>query len=814
MATVSTGMNAQTDGTYYLYDAANKVFLSRGCNWGTEASADLYGTPIVWNSADGSIRPYDWNGTVYMNDGVYMDGGSLVKWTPEANGTGYTLSANGKYLTHKSGTLGEYCTLTDVQADATVWTFMSKADHDAILATYPNNNKTSVIAQAGLTISAEELESTLSGFSATVTNTIAPTAYTWAKPNSRNNANNTNPREVYEGNGTFSYSVTGLKQGIYKVSVPAFFRNGPYAFCNTLAAEADPFFVSTALVKANNEQARIKAWAEDRTGTNNPNSVAEAKTAFDAGKFVNEVYTYVGSDGNLNLTVAVPSFQWGCWFIFGNTTVTYYSDQISAEEAAAAIEKGDALVTQKMEGTLLTALNNALTAFKANQSIANYNALSTAINDATSSSEAYISAKAALEGRAKLVAATNVYTAEALDTYFTTPQAKYDNNTLTTLEAKALTNPYTVSAWRGDPLTNVFMGSAFGVTDFSNAPYTNTWSTEGQSDGSNFLTPFYEYWVSDANSLADKVMTATITGLEPGMYQVSADVRVAISTSKSAPAVGITMNANGGTPATISGTQIGTTPRYLDAYTVYGIVGDDGVLKININVAGTNVSWLAFQNLKYEPATVVNMDETIAYSPAATTGVVKLNRTIVPNVWNTLVLPFDLSAAQVKAAFGDDAQMVAFANTSDNNVEFTSTTTITANVPVLIKAAGGNAFTFEGVTIVSGTPTATGVNWNFVGSYAPATAIAADSYMLQNDKLYKSDGNSSIYYINGFRAYLAPTTVSGAKPMLYINGTPTAIDQVIGNTDKDGNVYNIAGQRVTNAYKGIVIKNGKKTINK
>jgi len=208
------------------------------------------------------------------------------------------------------------------------------------------------------------------------------------------------------------------------------------------------------------------------------------------------------------------------------------------------------------------------------------------------------------------------------------------------------------------------------------------------------------------------------------------------------------------------------------------------------------------------------MDETIAYSPAATTGVVKLNRTIVPNVWNTLVLPFDLSAAQVKAAFGDDAQMVAFANTSDNNVEFTSTTTITANVPVLIKAAGGNAFTFEGVTIVSGTPTATGVNWNFVGSYAPATAIAADSYMFQNDKLYKSDGNSSIYYINGFRAYLAPTTVSGAKPMLYINGTPTAIDQVIGNTDKDGNVYNIAGQRVTNAYKGIVIKNGKKTINK
>ena len=50
--------------------------------------------------------------------------------------------------------------------------------------------------------------------------------------------------------------------------------------------------------------------------------------------------------------------------------------------------------------------------------------------------------------------------------------------------------------------------------------------------------------------------------------------------------------------------------------------------------------------------------------------------------------------------------------------------------------------------------------------------------------------------------------------MLTINGVATSIDKVITNIDKDGNLYNLAGQRVSKNAKGIVIKNGKKIINK
>lgn len=45
-------------------------------------------------------------------------------------------------------------------------------------------------------------------------------------------------------------------------------------------------------------------------------------------------------------------------------------------------------------------------------------------------------------------------------------------------------------------------------------------------------------------------------------------------------------------------------------------------------------------------------------------------------------------------------------------------------------------------------------------------------------------------------------------------GEPTAINEVKANTLQNGAVYNVAGQKVNAGYKGLVIKNGKKVVNK
>lgn len=50
--------------------------------------------------------------------------------------------------------------------------------------------------------------------------------------------------------------------------------------------------------------------------------------------------------------------------------------------------------------------------------------------------------------------------------------------------------------------------------------------------------------------------------------------------------------------------------------------------------------------------------------------------------------------------------------------------------------------------------------------------------------------------------------------ILTVNGTSTNISTIKANTDVNAPVYNLAGQQVEKSYKGLVIKNGKKVINK
>ena len=56
---------AQADGEYYLYEVANKQFLSHGESWGTRAVVDFYGSPVTWNSAEGSLRFKDNNACLF-----------------------------------------------------------------------------------------------------------------------------------------------------------------------------------------------------------------------------------------------------------------------------------------------------------------------------------------------------------------------------------------------------------------------------------------------------------------------------------------------------------------------------------------------------------------------------------------------------------------------------------------------------------------------------------------------------------------------------------------------------------------------------
>ena len=235
------------------------------------------------------------------------------------------------------------------------------------------------------------------------------------------------------------------------------------------------------------------------------------------------------------------------------------------------------------------------------------NTLTEAAATANASVAAYAKAKAAIDAAKAEMAATNVYTAEALEAYkavYDAAEPKYENGTMTDEEAKALENPTTITGWHDATIVDNFLLSAWDTNpDFQDAPYyINTWSTEGNNDGSNFKVPFFEYWTSDANSLGTKTLTATMNSLPAGDYDISAWVRVRIKNGAEAPATGITLQANEGEAVNVAaGDQIGTSQFYLKEFTATGTVAEDGVLKIKFNVAAdNNISWLSFKNVKFE----------------------------------------------------------------------------------------------------------------------------------------------------------------------------------------------------------------------
>ena len=235
------------------------------------------------------------------------------------------------------------------------------------------------------------------------------------------------------------------------------------------------------------------------------------------------------------------------------------------------------------------------------------NTLTEAAATANASVAAYAKAKAAIDAAKAEMAATNVYTTEALEAYkavYDAAEPKYQNGSLTDDEAKALENPTTITGWHDATIVDNFLLSAWDTNpDFQDAPYyINTWSTEGNNDGSNFKVPFFEYWTGDANSLGAKTLTATMNSLPAGDYDISAWVRVRIKNGAEAPATGITLQANDGEAVNVAaGDQVGTSQMYLKEFTATGTVAEDGVLKIKFNVAAdNNISWLSFKNVKFE----------------------------------------------------------------------------------------------------------------------------------------------------------------------------------------------------------------------
>ena len=257
----------------------------------------------------------------------------------------------------------------------------------------------------------------------------------------------------------------------------------------------------------------------------------------------------------------------------------------------------------------------------------------------------------------------------------------------------------------------------------------------------------------------------------------------------------------------------------------------------------------------YDDLLVLDEDNTLAVTKSYTGAKMLLHRTFTKSAdnnkkgWNSIILPVDMTAAQVKEAFGEGVQMAGFDRLQNNWIKF-STVNVAAdgvvlhkNTPYIIyptkEPLGNYSYTIDGVTkILDGhvyvanginyddqtsnlTHTVNGGGMTYTGSYSNPTTVSADSYMFSKGDLIHTIKSHDV---KAYRCWLKEDMHTGKMLMFSINGNgidgTTGIHVIEENKQNTNTgIYNLGGVRMnTNNIdklpKGVYVVNNKVVVKK
>lgn len=574
-------------GKVYIKNVASGKWLGAGNNWGTQASLNEHPdyVTLVMPSGLYNIESQVSNGgqSYYFRDqdGLFMDQTPATNLTIEKKDGSYLISSEkGFYGYDGTSVLAGGLAATDANAQ---WQIYSEKDMNDML------NAASV---------------------------AEPVDATWLITDAKFGRNNRNVEAWQVGGNCTNKALTGGNSNKYgaesyhstfdiyqSLNVP----NGVYAFT------AQGFYRQDG---SDNENLPV-FYVNDETTTfplktGSENSMADAANSFDAGSYaIDPIYVEV-TDGILRVGSRLEN-NTNIWAIWANYSLTYYGADASIDavknssvftDLAKLIKEGEALLDQVEVDKVKNALNKAIEAGKAAKSLDDCNAAMAALKEAVAAAEGSVKAKDVLPKMKELVEMNNIATAEALEEYYGQWVTKYQEGTITKAEASALQDPTALTGWHASLTCDDYLLSAWDAEpDFQSPYYINTWSVEGDKDGTNFHVPFIEYWTGDDSSLGEKTMTAAIDGVPAGKYTVEAWVRVRMKNSGSAPTYGISMQANGSNPVDVCDGEEstdGTSTFFNKVYQIPVTIGADGALTVSFDIASdNNVSWLAIKNVRY-----------------------------------------------------------------------------------------------------------------------------------------------------------------------------------------------------------------------
>ena len=236
------------------------------------------------------------------------------------------------------------------------------------------------------------------------------------------------------------------------------------------------------------------------------------------------------------------------------------------------------------------------------------------------------------------------------------------------------------------------------------------------------------------------------------------------------------------------------------------------------------------------------LDETSTTIPEATSGAVdiKVKRKLKAGEWSTICLPFAMTEAQVKEAFGSDVQLKEFIDYDADYDADDNVTNITVNFenadlseglygnyPYLIKVSTDiDEFTVNStiepnesrchaqfVQLDGGTLKVYGT---FQGTLRAQTTVPGNGLFLSDNKFWYSTGQTKMKAFRGyfmFEDVLSSLDAASARINLSFSGSETTgVSEVVNRKSEIENWYDLQGRRVENPAKGLYIKRNKKVI--
>lgn len=257
----------------------------------------------------------------------------------------------------------------------------------------------------------------------------------------------------------------------------------------------------------------------------------------------------------------------------------------------------------------------------------------------------------------------------------------------------------------------------------------------------------------------------------------------------------------------------------------------------------------------YDDLLVLDEDKTLAVTKSYTGAKMLLHRTFTKSAdnnkkgWNSIILPVDMTAAQVKEAFGEGVQMAGFDRLENNWIKFSAVNVaadgvvLHKNTPYIIypskEPLGNYSYTIDGVTkILDGhvyvanginyddqtsnlTHTVNGGGMTYTGSYSNPTTVSDDSYMFSKGDLIHTIKSHDV---KAYRCWLKDDMHTGKMLMFSINGNgidgTTGIHVIEENRQNTNTgIYNLGGvhmntNNVDKLPKGVYVVNNKVVVKK